>query len=186
MCGTIPCVAAARASVRVDQCVICNPIPAGSQQASCSIWTRCRGGKAPRGAQSGSIKDGFDPYLLVATTQVPHRLSSLSESLSKLLHHGALIDHGKQTPSPPRDSLLCPPVTHKGLQVGSIFVWQADPLRWVSHHPTHMEPSLDYVKLLVIQSTRKWSSIALEAILAVGEPSGLGLVPRLTCFPKRG
>src|SRR5438477_9965553 len=55
--GTSPCAAAALARLRVDQCVICRPTPAGSQQASISIPTRCRGGKRPRPTLAGCVLD---------------------------------------------------------------------------------------------------------------------------------
>jgi len=71
--GTSPRSAAALARLRVDQCVMRSPMPNGSQHASISMPTRCRGGKRSGSTLSGSVLHNLYPNLLVPAAKVPDR-----------------------------------------------------------------------------------------------------------------
>src|SRR5689334_5736027 len=123
---------------------MCKPRPTGSQQASISIPTRCRGGKDPRSAFSGGVLDRLQPHLLVAPAEVPNRLSPLLHVRSQLLDDRRWTRHRKQNARPSRDTLLRASITNKPLEFGSVLGGELDPsCRSSSHaavlpHPRNM------------------------------------------------
>src|SRR5215203_353977 len=134
MLGTIPLATAALASVRVDQCVMCNPMPAGSQQASCSICTRTKGGNAPRPTRPRSIIDDVDPTLFVAPTQTPHARTGHLDTPGKRFDARAFFLHREKNSCASDDALFDSTVLHNRSQFLPIGTRQADPARDTASH----------------------------------------------------
>src|SRR5262249_10190749 len=94
MLGTMPRLMAMRAKDRVDPWVISKPRPAGAQQASCSISTRCKGGNLPRPTGPWGIKDGFDADLFVTSAELPDGNSCDLDFTRQLFYDGLRVSHG--------------------------------------------------------------------------------------------
>src|SRR6185437_13506165 len=99
--GTSARSAAILARLRVDQWGMCSPRPSGSQHASISMPTRCRGGKGPGSTIPGSVVDDLYPVLFIPTAEVPDRRSIHLETVGQLSHDGRWIGHGQQDPRSP-------------------------------------------------------------------------------------
>src|SRR5262249_33552519 len=102
--GTSPRAAAAIAKLRVDQCVMCRQTPAGSQQASISIPTRCRGGKRPGPTLARGVLDDLYPDLFVPPAEIPDRRSRNPETFGQPLDDDRWIRHGQQDPCSTRSA----------------------------------------------------------------------------------
>lgn len=132
--GASPRSTATFAKLRVDQCVICNPRPIGSQHASISTPTRCRGGKGRRSTLTGSVLDGLHANLFVPAAELPDRLAPQFHPVRQILHDGLRIRHRQQDASAARNPLLGTSVTYEFLQVSHIRERQFDAPRGTPSH----------------------------------------------------
>src|SRR5689334_13200961 len=154
MVGAMPRSRAARARLRVDQWVMCSPIPAGSQHASRSTSTRWRGGKLPRAAGARCILHGLHAECLEAATQSPDGPAVLFESVGQLRDDGVRVRHRQQDARSANNTLLGSSASHQALKEGYFLGRKVDESWRSSPHPPELCIPCDYVHELVGQSTR--------------------------------
>lgn len=144
---------AARARLRVDQCVICNPTPAGSQHAKPTTSMRWRGGKLPRTAGAGCIPHDVCAKCFKTTTQRPDGPAILAELLGQVRNDGVRVRHGQQNARSARDALLGTSVSHQTLKIGDFWCLEANQSWGASSHREGLCIPRDYVYVLRGHST---------------------------------
>jgi hypothetical protein len=111
-----------------------SPSPTGSQQASISIPTRCRGGKRPGAPLPRSVLDDLHADLFVPAAELPDGLAPQLDARRQILHDRGRIRHGQQDAGTTRNALLGASITYELLQVRRVFARQLDDPAWSSSH----------------------------------------------------
>jgi hypothetical protein len=151
--GTSPRSAATCARLRIDQWVMCSPRPSGSQHASISTPTRCRGGKRPGATVARRVPDDLYTDLVVPPAEVPDHRPVYLDTVRQILHDRGRIRHSQQDPGASSNTLLGASIADELLKVGRVVRGQIDRVRWSPSHPRGVALRRDYVERLVEQST---------------------------------
>ena len=88
-------------------------MPAGAQQASCSICTRAKGENAPRPTRSRSILERVQAALLVAPAQIPDGVACHLQVRGKHVNLRLVALHREKDPRAASDTLLDSAVSHE-------------------------------------------------------------------------